>query len=298
MSTTIRLTGSVAPVDFAVTGEQNPGVTPGVCGTRAGEHQRAGVSTWAVILLALATGHGALQADTVNVPNGSFESPTPPAGFPVNTSIDSWQETPQPVWYDPSVFGGVTWDQLTGVFPNTAAGEPNHIDNLDGSQAAYLFAIPGVALFQDYNSTDWSHPAPLHLFDAQFQVGMSYDLTVGVLGGSGMADGASLQLSFYYRDAGNNPVTIASTDVTYSLANFPTITQLRDYQVSLPAVQAGDPWAGQNIGVQIAPTSLGGTYWDVDNVRVKAVPEPGTLSLFALAFGGFWLARARARQSA
>ncbi len=241
MSMTIRLTNSAAPVDSAVTGEQNPDVTPGMGGKGASASRHAGVSACAAALLALTTGHGTLRAGTVNVPNGSFESPTPPAGFPVNTSIDSWQETPQPGWYDPSVFGGMTWDQLTGVFPNTAAGKPNHIDNLDGNQAAYLIAIPGVALFQDYNSTDWSHPSPLHLFDAQFQVGLAYELTVGVLGGSGMADGASLQLNFYYRDAGNNPVTIASTDVAYSLANFPTITQLQDYQVSLPAVRRNLP---------------------------------------------------------
>lgn len=297
MSMTTRLTDSVAPVDSAITGEQNPG-TPGVCGKGARASRRTGVSACAAALLVLTTGHRALQAETVSVPNGSFESPTPPAGFPVNTSIDAWQETPQPVWYDPAGFGGVTWDQLTGVFPNTAPGSANHIDNLDGSQAAYIFAVAGAGVFQDYNSTDWSHPSPLHLFDAKFQVGMAYDLTVGVLGGSGMADGATLQLSFYYRDAGNNPVTIAGTDIPYSLANFPTITHLNDYQLSLPVVQAGDPWADQNIGVAITATGMGGTYWDVDNVRVQAVPEPGTLSLFALGFGGFWLARARARRSA
>lgn len=298
MSMTIQLTDSVAPVGFAAAGEKIPSQTQGRCRAEAGHRRGTCVSACAAVLLAWTAGHGALQADTINVPNGSFESPTPPAGFPVNINIDSWQETPQPVWYDPTVFG-VTWDQLTGVFPNTAPGEANHIDNLDGSQAAYLFAIPGAGLFQDYSSTDWNHSSPLHLFDAQFQVGMSYDLTVGVLGGSGMTDGATLQLSFYYRDAGNNPVTIATTDVTYSLANFPTITHLDDYQVSLATVQASDPWAGQNIGVQITATSLGGnSYWDVDNVRVKAVPEPGSLSLLALGFGGLWLARARTRRSA
>ncbi len=298
MSMTIQLRDPAAPVGFAAAGEKIPSVARGVSQAAASVRRCICVSACATALLAWAAGQGVLQAETIAVPNGSFESPTPPPGFPVNTSIDSWQETPQPGWYDPDVFGGVTWDQLTGVFPNTAPGEPNHIDNLDGSQAAYLFAVPGAGLFQDYSSTDWNHPSPLHLFDAKFQLGMAYNLTVGVLGGSGMTDGASLQLSFYYRDAGNNPVTIASTDVTYSLANFPTITQLHDYQVSLPAVQAGDPWAGQNIGVQIAPTSLGGTYWDVDNVRVQAVPEPGSLSLLALGFGGLWLARARSRQSA
>ncbi len=297
MNMTIRLPDPErAPGSTA--GARIPDVTRGAGQARAVVRRGTCLCAYAAALLAWTAGQVTLPAETIGVPNGSFESPTPPAGFPVNPSIDSWQETPEPAWFNPADFGGVTWDQLSGVFPNTAPGEANHIDNLDGNQAAYLFAVPGAGLFQDYSSTDWNHASPLHLFDARFQVGLAYDLTVGVLGGSGMTDGAALQLSFYYRDAGNNPVTIATTDVTYSLANFPTITHLSDYQVSLPTVQAGDPWAGRNIGVQIAATSMGGTYWDVDNVRVQSVPEPGSLSLLALGFGGLWLARARSRRPA
>jgi hypothetical protein len=216
------------------------------------------------------------------VPNGSFESPTPPPGFPVNTKIDAWQESPQPVWFNPADFGGVTWDQLSGVFPNPPPADPTHIVNLDGNQAAYLFAVPQVALFQDYDSVDWNGGAPTRAFDVTYEVGLEYSLTVGVLGGSGMTEGAGLRLSFYYRDAGNNPVTVAATDIAYSTAAFPTMTQLTDYTVTVPSVQATDPWAGQKMGLEIAATSQGGTYWDVDNARVSAVPEPGSLSLLAL----------------
>jgi hypothetical protein len=78
---------------------------------------------------------GKLQAQAIPVPNGSFESPTPPPGFPVTTLIDVWQKSAQP----PGVPlpGGITWDQLSGAFPNTPVGSPDHIDNLDGNQAAY-----------------------------------------------------------------------------------------------------------------------------------------------------------------
>ena len=243
------------------------------------------------VLAALASVSFHLCGQPIAVPNGSFESPAPPPGFPVNTSIDGWQEAPQPAWYNAADFGGVTWDQLTGVFPNPAPGDPTHIENLDGNQAAYLFAVPEVALFQDHGSVDWNDGAPTPAFDATYEVGLAYHLTVGVLGGSGMTDGAELRLSFYYRDAGNNPVTVAATDIAYSAAAFPTMTQLSDYTVNVPAVQAADPWAGQKIGVQIAVTSAGGTYWDVDNVRVSAVPEPGSLSLLVLGLAALLLRR-------
>jgi hypothetical protein len=235
--------------------------------------------------------YSSIGAENIPVPNGSFESPTPPTGFPVNTSVDSWQESPQPVWFNPADFGGVTWDQLSGVFPNPPPeSTANHIDNMHGSQAAYLFAVPQVALFQDYASTDWSHSTPTHAFDAKYTPGMSYQLTVGVLGGSGMTDGAGLQIGLYYRDGSDNFADVGKVDLAYSLAAFPTTTHFQDYTVSIPTVQAADAWAGKNIGVRIMATGMGGTYWDVDNVRVTAVPEPGSLSLLALGLGGCWLA--------
>jgi hypothetical protein len=72
-----------------------------------------------------------------------------------------------------------------------------------------------------------------------------------------------------------------------------------DFSVSVPTVQPGDAWANQNIGIQIK--SLFGTgdgYWDMDNLRLTAVPEPGTLSLLALGLGGWFCLRRKPRQSA
>jgi hypothetical protein len=67
---------------------------------------------------------------------------------------------------------------------------------------------------------------------------------------------------------------VAETTVTNSLENFPTDTEFVDFQVQVPAVKATDPWAGQNIGIQLLatpdfdnPASWGG-YWDADNVRL------------------------------
>ena len=72
---------------------------------------------------------------------------------------------------------------------------------------------------------------------------------------------------------------------------------LHDYSVTTPMVQAGDAWAGKNIGIKIeALMGDGNGYWDMDNVRLTQVPEPTALSLAAIGFGGLLFARVRARR--
>ena len=149
-------------------------------------------------------------AETIPVPNGSFELPSV---IYVGTFIDSWQKTPKPDDYVES--GGFTWDQLSGVFLNTPPTSSDHIDNCDGRQALWLFAVPEAGLFQDYESRDWNDAEPSHAFDARFEPGRSYRVTVGVLGGGGgMLEGATLEVSLYYRDAQGGMVTVAATNVT------------------------------------------------------------------------------------
>src|SRR5262249_28404720 len=139
------------------------------------------------------------------VPNYSFESPETDFASPL---IDSWQKAPQPVWYSDTNF---PWPQLMGQFLNTSNGSPDHIDNVEGQQAAFLFALPDVAIFQDYNSIGGTDTDPSHEFNAKFQVGKSYALTVGVLGnGGGMSNGATFAISLYYRDLASNIVTVAT----------------------------------------------------------------------------------------
>jgi len=214
----------------------------------------------AAILLALSA-----QADTLSLPNASFEAP--PTDF-ADPRLDQWQKTPKPAWYDESVNG--PWDQLSGVFKNTAPASADHIDNVDGAQACFLFGLPSAGFFQDYASTDYA--GHTHQFTATYTTGKSYRLTVGLAGGgANMPEGSTLQLSFYYRDTSGAPVTIASTDVTYTAATFPNLTHLIDFKVNLPAVKSTDAFAGKNIGVMIVSTTgfdkIGG-YWDIDNVRL------------------------------
>lgn len=240
--------------------------------------RRFPVLTVATMLAAFA---GTLSAENIAVPNGSFETPTPPPGFPASPQVDVWQKSAQP----PQVPlpGGITWDQLAGVFPNTPEGAADRIGNMTGNQAAYMFAIPGVALFQQLDTT--------------FQVGQSYSLTLDILGGGGIAEGSSFLMSLYYLDAGNNQVTLGATPITYSAATFSNPTHLYGYAANVGEIQAGDAAVGQRIGIQLLSTfGTGQGYWDVDNVQLTSVPEPTTIGLLALGAGGLLAARLRSRR--
>jgi hypothetical protein len=237
---------------------------------------------------------GPLWAGPILVPNGSFESQVAGPPFGVDTRVDSWQKPSKPAYFDETAFG-ISWDQTAGVFANTPADQANHIDNMDGNQGAYLLAFSQVAVFQDYNTVDWNDLSPTHDFNATFQVGMAYKLTVGVIGGGGgMPVGTSMQLSLYYRDGASNMVTVAATPVIHSLDTFPTNTHFVDFEVNVPTVQAGDAWAGQNIGIELlSAAGTGQGYWDVDNVRLLEVPEPSSPVLLALGLGGMFVMRRR-----
>jgi len=232
------------------------------------------MQTCLVLLLARS---GALQAGPISVPNASFESPT--VFFSISTVFDSWQRTPQPAGWEEDVSG--PWTNLTGIFKNTAPGNSDHIDNCDGNQAAWLFANPDVGLFQDYDSMDWDDPSPTHAFEAKFEAGKSYHLTVGLIVGTSaglpMQEGVTLALGLYYRDTSSNRIAVATTVVTNSSAVFTNGNHFLDFEVNLPTVKADDVWAGQQIGIQILSTvspELAGGYWDLDHVRLTSILAP------------------------
>jgi hypothetical protein len=237
-------------------------------------------------IVALVALPGAVGAGVLLIPNASFESPFVANAPPYATSdITDWQKAPVPSYFYGLFVQGPTesagdfqarvaaqWTNTAGVFLNVGA---TPIDNVDLRQGAFVFSSPGVELFQD--------------LDAKFVVGQSYHLTVGLEGGGyGMALGVPISLRLYYRDAGilsgDNRIPIGTTTATNTNITG-SLTHLTDYSVDLPAVQAGDPFAGKNIGVQILspydPAVTGG-YWDVDNVRLTSVPEPASLAVLAL----------------
>jgi len=254
----------------------------------------------AVGLLAFASGTDPLQAQPIAVPNFSFESQSA-SGFPfeTNPNLDSWQKIAEPAFYTPA-FGsfGVPWVGTAGGFINASVNNPTPYGNVVGAQAGYILMVPQVTLFQDYDTS------PTHDFDATFEIGKSYNLTIGLYAKSSFGPippGSTLEMSLYYRDGLDNKVKVGSYVVTYNDTVFPTTLtpNLIDYQVLVPTVQAGDAWAGQHIGIQLESTIpielTSFANWDFDNVRLTAVPEPNMMALLSLGFGGLWLARSRSR---
>ena len=218
-------------------------------------------------------------AVALDVPNHSFELPAGPfSPTGVSTAISVWQQSSQPEWFSPDAFG-VSWDSLSGIFPNAPDRDPRHITNADAGQVAYFFAVPQVAISQLLSST--------------FSADMAYTLTVGLRGGGALTAGSTFMVGLFYLD-GANPVTLAATPVT-ATADSATATALTDITVNVPALSAGDAAVGKNIGIQLAVTSQNGApgvaYWEVDNVRVAAVPEPEEYALIAgaaLLGGALW----------
>jgi hypothetical protein len=228
----------------------------------------------ATILSVLAlTAFRASSTETIPVPNGSFESPSTTYATPF---MDAWQKTARPVWYTDIDETNFSWANLTGQFKNLPPGAPSYIDNCDGAQAAWLFVVPEVGIFEDYD-----YPTN-HAFNAIYEIGKSYHFAVGIIGtGGNMTVGATFEFALYYRDAASNMVVVAAKSVTNSPTVFSNNTHFIDFHVDSGFIKPGDPWAGQHIGVRllssITDTNLEGGYWDLDNVRLTASGAP-TLS--------------------
>jgi len=208
---------------------------------------------------------GSLLGQSINIVNDSFESPRIPAGFPALTTVDGWQKNPAP----PPQFGitAEQWDQMAGIFPNPPEGQPRHLTNADGTQVSYLFALPGVGINQ--------------VLPATYTPGMSYSLQVAVRGGGALTTGTQLQIGLFYVD-GANAIPVTGTVIT-AADDTAAWSTLKDYSVSLTGVKSGDAWLGRPIGVSLTSISQNGgpgiAYWELDRVRLAAVPEPSTWAL-------------------
>jgi hypothetical protein len=213
-------------------------------------------------------GGNMVQGQSIYVPNADFGLPYTSYATPY---VISWEVSPQ------EDIGSI------GVFLNSPSYTnnvpPDYIYNCDGPQAAYFFADPGLALFQDYDSVDSTGGPPSHAFNATYDVGKSYQLQAGIIGSSNFYDlptNAILQMSLYYRDLSSNMVTVAATNIVYTTNVFTEITNFVTFELNIPPVQAGDSWAGQHIGIQFLSIIPDGVtpagYWDLGNVQLWATP--------------------------
>jgi hypothetical protein len=166
-----------------------------------------------------------------------------------------------------------------------------------GTQAGFMLSLPGAGLFQDDQTRDWS--GAQNGLNAVYQVGLSYQLTLGLFGKGMVENYSSMQLSLYYRDGANRITIGAPTTITFNTTTFNPAGPfaLVDYSVSIPIVEASDAWAGKNIGIRVdSVAGTGDGYWDMDNVRlVSTVPEPGSLALGVVGLGGWLYRRTRSR---
>ena len=240
--------------------------------------RRSLFSAFVVLLLA-----SPALSDTISItiPNGNFVSPDA-SSYVALPGATNWQTSPPPNWWAGTGATADEWYQQVGVFYNNPGYE--WIDNA-GTQAAFMLDTPGLALSQQLTNT--------------FQVGKSYTLSAGIAGGSGgMLQGTQMEFGLYYVDGSGNQQIFATTTVT-SGPTLPAngyVTDLPNYQLTIPAVAASDAWAGQNIGVAlIQPYTAPGdqSYWDIGNVQLTAtaVPEPGTMALFVAGLGVLVLRR-------
>jgi hypothetical protein len=208
---------------------------------------------------------------TIVVPNGSFE--TPPTTN-VDVRIDSWEDNPQSPFFDPAQFGGEPWGTLMGRFANTDPGALDHLNNIDGTQAAFIFTFPGAGFFQDYDSIDWSNTVPTHAFNVSLDPGKSYTLTAALTSSTDepLTNGASIEMALYYGDGPSNMVVLASNNVVFDTTVFTNLDYFLDFQATIPAVRASDPWAGKPLGIMFISTTFDPNLitgvWDVDNVRL------------------------------
>lgn len=232
---------------------------------------------WLNLGLALAFWAGlvAVQAARLYVPNGSFESPGTTFADP---RMDAWQKTPKPGWFVEDPQDPVRqWFNLSGQFLNVSSNDPAYINNIHGAQAAFLFALPDVGLFQELR---WPATETAPAGEARYQPGRAYRLSLGVIGGGGaMTNGVPLRVSLYYVDASSNRAPVASLVITNTPETFSNFNHLVAFSFDTPKVTPQDPWAGQVIGVELMSladfTNMGG-YWDVDNLRIEeliAVPN-------------------------
>jgi hypothetical protein len=197
----------------------------------------------------------------LTVVNPSFESPQ--TEF-VATQATGW------------TIAGPPETGVGGVFANVPQGTPGHISNAIGNQLALLSSQSGNEFSQVLSSS--------------FEAGQQYRLSVGIAISASVPPQATdtLRLGLFYLDAGSQRQLVAFEDVANSAGTL-SDAELRYFDAQTPLLPADHPAVGRPIGVLLASTGLGG-FFDMDDVSVSVVPEPGAVGVAAAAL---WVFRRR-----
>lgn len=219
------------------------------------------VNCLAYVVVVLLASCGSAKADLLAVTNPSFESPDVSSDPWISNSVEGWT-----VGYS----GGVIYNGVYGA----------EITNAHGNQFGWIRS--DAAWSTNYGSLHQN-------LAATYTPGKSYTLTVGVAYEGNQyapAPEDQMRIQLTWNNGSGDQVIQYQAIVLGDLS----CTSLTDYSVTVPTVQASDPFAGQQIGISLAASyQVAGSYnlsWNVDNVRLTAVPEPSTVVLLYSALTG------------
>lgn len=200
------------------------------------------------------------MADAIAVPNYSFESPDV-SGSPYYSCFANSQ---------PSVGDWGCSPQGGGALRNNG-NYSDVLTNAVGNQVAFLEANGEIS--QD--------------LAARYEVGKSYKLTMAVAGRSDAPGTGTDQMEmrlFWRALDGSTYGVIGSTTITRSELS---TTTMKEYSVTIPAVQPNDPSVGNTIGIWLVGTQAAGRVcWSLDDVRIVSIPEPTTCILLCTGLVG------------
>jgi hypothetical protein len=222
--------------------------------------QRHRVLLFLGLFAASLTAIGAVQAGTIDVPNGSFESPTLTNAAPFTTTAAECLP-----WV-------AQWAAEYKAAPYSAMFGEGAVAPSDGVNVGYL--NPG--------SADWR----CYLYQTlgtTYQAGLSYRLLVAASMYQNPANPGqllSIQLGYWSGDPDGQagPTILAERQIAGSELLAGTMLDFFTDTGAISGDAVGKPivvYLGRAIG------STTGPQWDVDNVRLSAVPEPGTFALLA-----------------
>lgn len=244
------------------------------------------------------------------VNNSSFESPGALGNF-IGLVADGWTiNGPGPA----ASFGNEsspTGDVI--VYYDSNPGTQGFPTGVTGKQAVSIFPID----HDPANPTGPSTPASISQAlvtdtvsntPVTFQSGKVYKITLDLaLAGSAPPPSGVLKIALGYVDGGGVEHDVATRLVQNDPASLTGANRADNgspvnqnnylaFSATSPLLGAGDAAVGKQISVLISGTGPGGGEFNLDNVRVDAVPEPASLGTVAAA-GGIMLLRRRKRHA-